>query len=56
MERYKGALVRDICNARDGVCFLDMPKENINNIVDTVCIILYRREGANLIYFKFFIV
>ncbi len=35
-ERYTGDLVRDFCNARDGVCFLDTPKEDIDNI-DTAC-------------------
>ena len=37
-ERYTGALVRDFCNARDGVCFLDIPKEDINHIIEIVCI------------------
>ncbi len=37
-ERYTGALVRDFCNARDRVCFLDISKEDINNIIDTACI------------------
>ncbi len=37
-ERYTGAFVRDLCYARDGVCFLDISKENINTIIDTACI------------------
>ncbi len=38
-RRDTGALVRDICNARDayGVCLVDIPKTDITNIADTVC-------------------
>ncbi len=35
-ERYTGALVGDFCNARDGVCLLDISREDINHNIDTM--------------------
>ncbi len=46
-ESYTSALLRYVCNGRDDVCFLNIPKIDINNIIDTVCIILGR--GCHLI-------
>ncbi len=30
--------MRDFGNARDVVCFLDISKEDINNLIDAACI------------------
>ncbi len=36
-EIYAGALVRDFCNARDGVCFLDISKDIIILTLHVLC-------------------
>ncbi len=37
-ERYIGAFVGDFGNTRDGVFFVDIYKEDINNIIGAGCI------------------